>query len=224
VYSWVDVEIRFKEYTIAALRELESEMPSLGGFPSRCLAETYEDFIEVLYKDIDQIILLKQENPEMYRTDPGEDRLTVEIKNALVCKGYNATHETKHGGHTDLLVRRKSYIWIGEAKVHKSYPYLFKGFNQLISRYSTGDFNQQDGGILIYIFKKDSQSIMNKWKDYLLSKNPKDCSCVPCEPRRLGFYSTHTHEKSGLPFRIRHMPLMLYFNPKDRVSANLNAP
>jgi hypothetical protein len=43
-----------------------------------------------------------QENPELRRND-GEDRLTIEIVNVLRGMGYNAGHETKIGGHTDLF-------------------------------------------------------------------------------------------------------------------------
>ncbi|MDY6939765.1 MAG: hypothetical protein SWY16_19200 [Cyanobacteriota bacterium] len=197
------------------LKELEAYIPELAGFPSRVLVDTYEDFIGVLYADIDKIIYQTQENPELCQED-SEDKLTLDIKKQLCCMGYDATHELKIGGHCDLVVKKNNFIWIGEAKKHSSYPYLWKGFQQLMTRYSTGDDNQKDGGILIYIFIKNAQSVMQKWKNYLSEKELTGYSSNSCPLRKLAFFSNHTHERSGLAFKIRHMPVILYFNPKDK--------
>ncbi|NJN92428.1 MAG: hypothetical protein HC878_20060 [Leptolyngbyaceae cyanobacterium SL_5_14] len=180
------------------------------------MAETYDEFVKVLYIDIDRIIYQLEENPELRRND-NEDRLTIDIENQLRCMGYNASHDSKVGGHTDLSVRKGSFLWIGEAKIHKSsYDYLWEGFQQLSTRYSTGDSNQRDGGILIYIRCKDTASILKRWQDYLREKNLPDYSCEPCKIRSLSFFSTHKHERSGQAFQIRHMPVILHFDPKDK--------
>jgi hypothetical protein len=207
-------------FTLSQLRELEGDVPGLGSFPSRLLADNYDDFIEVLYKDIDEIILLKEENPEFYQSDKSEDRLTVEIKNSLVHMGYDASHDEKVGGHADLVVRKKPYLWIGEAKIHSDYEYLWQGFQQLTTRYSTGDCNQKDGGLLIYIFGKNAKSVMKKWQIHLADKNLEECSCVPCPKRSLAFFSSHVHDCSGEMFRVRHMPIALYFSPQDKSGLN----
>jgi hypothetical protein len=68
----------------------------------RATASTYEQFTETLYSDLNDVVLSFQENPELRRND-GEDRLTIEIVNVLRGMGYNAGHETKIGGHTDLF-------------------------------------------------------------------------------------------------------------------------
>jgi hypothetical protein len=206
----------FDTLNLRQLQDLEKRIPELAGFPSRVLAETYDEFVKVLYIDIDRIIYQLEENPELRQND-NEDRLTIDIENQLRCMGYNASHDSKVGGHTDISVRKGSFLWIGEAKIHKSsYDYLWEGFQQLSTRYSTGDSNQRDGGILIYIRCKDTTSILKRWQDYLRGKNLPDYSCEPCKIRSLSFFSTHKHERSGQAFQIRHMPVILHFDPKDK--------
>lgn len=201
--------------SLKKLEKLQTYIPELAGFPSRVLADTYEEFIDVLYKDIDKIVLLKEENPELYQNDT-EDRITVDIKNHLCLLGYNASHEEKIGGHADLVVRKKDFLWIGEAKIHRNYDYLWEGFLQLTTRYSTGDYNQKDGGLLIYIRNENAIKIINNWKNHLATKNLKDYSSKPCLNRNLAFFSNHQHEKTGQLFKVKHIGIMLYFNPKDK--------
>jgi hypothetical protein len=207
-----------ENFSLRDLRMMGRTDPRINKFLDRILAETYDDFIKILYQDFDDIILLIQENPEFYsdQHDRQEDKLTLEIRRNLVHLAYDASHETKHGGHTDLLVRKGSYVWIGEAKIHRDYDYLWKGFLQLSTRYSTGDINQKNGGMIIYIFNQNTSLVMGKWQDRLKENYP-SCDIKVCEKRPLAFFSTHIHEKSGNPFLIRHMPVMLYFDPKDRI-------
>ncbi len=198
------------------LQDLEKHIPALAGFPSRVLAETYDEFIEVLYIDIDTIIYRIEENPELRQND-NEDRLTIDIENQLRCMGYNSSHDSKVGGHTDLSVRKGSFLWIGEAKIHRSsYDCLWEGFQQLSTRYSTGDSNQKDGGILIYIRVKDAASILQKWQRHLCGKKLPNYSFSLCKRRNISFFSTHKHERSGQAFQVRHMPVILHFDPKDK--------
>lgn len=140
----------------------------------------------------------------------------MSIVNMLRCFSYDASHDQKFGGHTDILVRKNNYVWIGEAKIHRDYEYLWQGFQQLNTRYSTGDSNQKDGGIIIYIFGLNTKNVMNEWKDRLSGKGLQSYICFTCPSRELSFYSTHTHEGSGLPFTVRHIPVILYFSPQDK--------
>lgn len=210
-----DSNFSIPNLSLKELRKLESYIPELGRFPSRLLAETYDEFINELYKDIDTLIFYKEENPELYGKDT-EDRITIDIKIFLCGLGYNASHETKIGGHADLVVKKKEFLWIGEAKIHSSYSYLWEGFLQLTTRYSTGDCNQKDGGLLIYIRNENAKTIMDKWQTHLCSKKLPDYSFNPCSKRRLAFFSNHKHERTGESFRVRHMGITLYFNPKDK--------
>jgi HEAT repeat protein len=173
------------------------------------------NIIRKLYEDIDKVISLIRENPELRQNDK-EDRLTIDIVNQLRCFGYDASHETKIGGHVDLVVRKDDLLWLGEAKIYSDNNYLWEGFLQLTTRYSIGDSNQEHGGLLIYIRQGDASSIMKKWQEYLLSKNLPDYSFKPCKMNRAAFISTHRHERSGKPFHVRHIPVMLHFAPQDK--------
>lgn len=199
--------------SLSQLKELQDDIPALGNFPERMLAKTYEAFISVLYKDIDIIVADIEENPELRKED-SEDRLTIEIKGQLKRLGYDASHDTKIGGHADLVVKKQSWLWIGEAKIHSSYGYLFQGFQQLTTRYSTGSYNNCEGGMLIYIRNRSIQQIMEKWEEYLKKKITElETSGCPVNP--LSFYSTHCHQRTGLSFKVRHIPVNLYFSPED---------
>ncbi|TBR58390.1 hypothetical protein B4U84_20945 [Westiellopsis prolifica IICB1] len=173
------------------------------------------NFIKIFYKDIDKVIYQIQENPELRQKDT-EDRLTIEIVNLLCNLGYDASHEPKIGGHVDLAVRTSDFVWLGEAKKYRDNNYLWEGFQQLTTRYSSGDSNQANGGLLIYISDEDASSIMEKWQNYLLKKNLPNYSVIPCKMRSLAFISTHRHQRSGQPFHVRHIPVMLHFDPKDK--------
>jgi HEAT repeat protein len=175
-----------------------------------------DDLIRNLYKDIDKVISQIQENPEL-RQEDNEDRLTIEIVNQLRILEYNVSHETKIGGHADIVIRKNNFLWLGEAKIYRdNNNYLWEGFLQLTTRYSIGDDNQQNGGLLIYIRQEDASSIMKKWQNYLLEKSLPDYSFRLCQMRSLAFISTHKHERSGLLFHVRHIPVMLHWYPKDK--------
>jgi hypothetical protein len=201
--------------SLREIQKFEPDVPGLGRFASRFLVDSYEDFTDVLYNDIDSIVRRIQENPELYKDDK-EDRLTIDIKNQLCCMGYDASHESKIGGHVDLLVRKRDFVWIGEAKIHRSYEYLWGGFQQLVTRYSVGDDHQSSGGLFLYIFNKNAKSVMEKWKGHLLSKGLPEFTIFECPKRNISFFSSHIHEKSGQPFRVRHMQVLLHFSPQDK--------
>jgi cell pole-organizing protein PopZ len=130
-----------------------------------------DDLIRNLYKDIDKVISQIQENPGVRQQD-NEDRLTIEIVDQLRSLGHEASHDTKIGGHADIVVRKNDFLWLGEAKIYQHNNNLWEGFLQLLTRYSTGDFNQENGGLLIYIRgQKDASSIMQKGSSLLTMPN-----------------------------------------------------
>jgi HEAT repeat protein len=174
-----------------------------------------DDFIRNLYKDIDKAISQIQENPKQRQEDT-EDRLTIDIVNQLRCFGYEASHDSEIGGHVDIVVRKSNFLWLGEAKKYSDNNYLWEGFLQLTTRYSIGDSNQNHGGLVIYIKNGDASSIMESWQNYLREKSLPDYSFRPCKMKSPAFISTHKHERSGQPFHVRHMPVMLHFAPKDK--------
>lgn len=182
----------------------------------RASVSSYPQFIETLYVDLNNILLGMQENPELRKND-GEDRLTIEIVCNLRTLGYNASHDAKIGGHADILVRGKdNYIWIGEAKIHSGYDYLFQGFQQLCTRYSTGDAGQDCGALIIYIRNKNSSNVVAEWRQRITGYGLDNLSLQDCAERpEFVFYSTHTHERTSTSFNVKHIGVSLYFDPKD---------
>lgn len=211
----------FENLSLSKINQLgiDKQVPGLDGLIPRLLADNYQEFIEALYFDIDKIVSRIQRNPELHKND-GEDRLSIEIVNQLDCYGYKASHDTSIGGHADIVVEKKDFIWIGEAKIHSSYDYLWEGFQQLCTRYSIGDSNQSEGGILIYIKNKDAKSVMAKWQNHLVTKNLDNLVCNSCQNRSLAFFSIHKHTRSGLSFKVRHIPVMLHHDPQDKSGRN----
>lgn len=217
--------------TVLVLNSKESfALDAISSIQSRCGFYNYEiyqyaqdvnklessgDFIGQLYKDLDRVIYQIERNPELRQQD-GEDRLTIEIVGSLRSSGYSANHDCKIGGHVDLTVEKNDFIWLGEAKKYKDNNCLWEGFLQLTTRYSIGNDNQSSGGLLIYIFDEDAKSVMEKWQIYLSSKNLPDYSYKPCKLNSLAFISSHKHQRSGLPFHIKHIPVLLHFSPQDK--------
>lgn len=68
------------------------------------LEGTYQDFVSRLYADLDESIYALQATPELRQAD-SEDRISQDILTRLNQKGYQATHDTKTGGHVNLSIR-----------------------------------------------------------------------------------------------------------------------
>ncbi|WP_392563683.1 hypothetical protein RHO13_10350 [Orbus wheelerorum] len=203
------------------LDDLESMSNGLGenihSLLLKLTCKTYDKFIKELYTNLERIICRLEQNKKV-RSEDGEDRITEEVLSYLAGCGYDATHDTTHGGgHCDLVVKINNFTWLGEAKIHKDYDYLMKGFHQLSSRYATGtDFCSQ-GSLLVYCFNKDAVSVVNEWKTRLkLSYNENCISAEICDYRSsFSFYSTHKHESSGIDYKVKHIFVVLHYDPKD---------
>lgn len=151
------------------------------------------------------------------KQDDDEDGLTVQVCSMLKIGGVKAVHNASVGGHCDIVVEeRDDFLWLAEAKIHSSYSWLGKGFQQLSTRYSTGNYGQDHGDVLIYCFVQDAKAMLSKWRDELVIRNP-DVSISDGEDENpLSFASSHKHECSGLDFCVRHKAVSLYWNPKDK--------
>lgn len=201
--------------SLQTLKEIESFCPELGRFPSRMLVDSYGDFIELLYRDIDDIVFDLTKNPELRRKD-SEDRLTIELVCLLRRLQYNASHDAKIGGHTDISIEKSQYLWIGEAKIFSgSYDWLLKGFHQLTTRYSIGNLQQNHGALIIYIQSHNSIQVMQKWKRKLQEKEP-NIKIEECSLNQECFVSISKHPRSGANFYVRHIPVSLLFDPQDK--------
>lgn len=178
------------------------------------VCDTYEDFIDVLYSALDRVCRLLEQNAGK-RADDGEDRLTLEIISCLCMAGFNATHDALTNGHCDIRVEHRcGFVWLGEAKIHGSYTWLEKGFDQLCARYSNGGSYASQGGLIIYIRTGNALSVINTWRGAVAglaysNLTLSDCSRSP----QMAFYSEHTHQTSGLPYKVRHIGVLMHYAP-----------
>ena len=173
---------------------------------------SYEEFVEQLYDDIDQLIYRMQGGPEVRQAD-SEDRLSAEVLGGLSLLGYDAVADGKTGGHVDLSVKMAEFSWIGEAKKDGNFH---EGFLQLTTRYvpASGNFAHNQGGLLFYMIKSpDARGKLNTWRDDLTGKGH---ACVDCTRNQLAFYSDHKIESSGTNFKVRTMGIALFHQPKDK--------
>jgi len=207
---------RIGSLTIAQLEEYEALRPDLALIGKRLMVTSYERFVEVLYEDLDECIRYIEEDPKIRRTD-SEDRLTSELIGMLRSRGYDASHDETIGGHSDIVVRHHAqYLWVGEAKIHSSYPYLTDGFNQLTTRYLRGTPNADQGALIIYIRNADVASVVAKWNATVQAFGLAAFAQEACPVRKeLGFYHTQTHTGSGRPVRVRHIGINQHWNPAE---------
>lgn len=186
--------------------------------------KNYFEFLELLYQDIDFIIRKLSKSRDKYaqgmKDNPktGEDLINTFICDMLEMRGWTARHDTSVNGHPDIVVELlgENYQWLGESKINNSNTYIYKGFNQLMHRYSTGLNNENAGGILIYINQSDKSQleILNDWESYLTNKVGNLNKCFDLR-NSLVFCSHHKHPSSGLDYTIRHMVIDFRYNPQD---------
>jgi hypothetical protein len=169
---------------------------------------------KIIEDAIDYIAAEFGETPH-HRSDRDEDGLTIDIVTSLKHLGFYATHDEDIGGHCDIVVRGKdNFLWMAEAKIHNAYDWLAKGYRQITTRYSTGMPGQDAGGLVIYCKAANVKSIMDTWRAHFAELFG-DVTIVDCHTSPLSFVSISTHPRSGLSFRIRHMPISVWHDPKD---------
>jgi hypothetical protein len=177
---------------------------------------SYEEFVDQLYEDIDQLIYSMQAGRELRQKD-SEDRLSADVLGGLRLHGYDAFADGKSGGHVDLSVKMGEFSWIGEAKKDGNFR---EGFLQLTTRYvpASGNFAHNQGGLIFYLIATpDAQGKLNTWRDELVAKGS---YCSACTRNALAFYSTHKLEGAGTNFKVRTMGVALYHHPKDKSARN----
>jgi hypothetical protein len=199
------------------LKQLRVLSPDLASALDRGYTAKYDFFVENLYDDLDEMMVVIERGRDV-RANDSEDRTTEEIVSFLIGRGYVATANSHQSGHCDVTVTNKAgLVWLGEAKKHSDYDYLWKGFNQLTTRYSTGTATASAGGMLIYIrTQKPGSEVLSEWRERLGIQELPDYSDADCARRPgLAFYSEHKHELSGKPYKVRHMGILMKFEPKD---------
>lgn len=202
--------------SFARFRSMADSDPNTNLLVRRLLADTQDEFIDVLYKDLDQLIQILQERKQVY-FDASEDAITMYLVDLLRQRGYQVEHDTKIGGHVDIVIRGKNpdFLWLGEAKRDRGSGWLEEGMQQLCTRYSDGTRGRNHGGIIVYVQGKFAARIFKTWRERLTSSTDfdeialTDCSRNPSA----AFVSTHNHETSGLPYHVRHMAVALFHSP-----------
>lgn len=179
------------------------------------MATSYAQRVSCVEEAIDWIAR-EHTKTRQHRYDRSEDGLTTDIITDLKAMGFDAAHDKDYGGHGDIVIEaRDNFLWIGEAKIHSSYEWLLKGFQQLDTRYSTGLPDQENGGLIIYCTGQKVDLVMDKWAQYLKLHRP-DVDISTIEGYPLLRRSEHKHASTGRIFRVRHVPISLYFDPKDQ--------
>lgn len=200
--------------SLAHLETIASLDPCLYRHFKRSTAiKSYRAFTECLYEDLDDACQMLQERCDQY-FDKNEDVITATLVISLRSMGYNASHDTKVGGHVDVVIRGKDprHLWIGEAKRDTSIGWVHSGFDQLCNRYATGDSGQDHGALLIYCQKGNAADFLSKWHARLNGLGLDEFSSFPCVLRpNLAFSSAHLLNSSGTKFNVRHVAINLKY-------------
>ncbi len=188
----------------------------------------YEIWVDKIYKDLDTAISRLTDSAALYLS-LDETALTGILSMQMQAM-YQASTETFRNGNADLSIEHNSFRWIGEAKIIPSsaktnLDYLNEGFLQLSTRYSKGQGNATQGGMLIYIKPnsncKGEQGVMQDWGNYLLAEyKSSDIGINNCNLKAGCFYSEHNHETAERKYKIRHMPIVLHHKPQDKSGRN----
>lgn len=187
-------------------------------------SEDYDKFVEQVHKDLSyQISQLQGYAANFY--NKSEDDITIFLVSNLKSMGYlNTHHDVFNNGHVDIYIEDNYFKWLGECKLQKGNEYSNEGFKQLSTRYSDGHENSNRGGILIYnqLIQKKTLTCMTEWNNFLATDLEFQKMGMKCEPIDVNsgkqyFDSEHIHEKSGMPYKIRHFFVNLMHNPKDHL-------
>lgn len=206
--------------TLKQFAELQGLSTILDDMLRRISIADSNSFVESVETDL-ECIFRELESGAKVREKDGEDRLTAEVIQGMRLLGYDATHDENYNGHSDIVVKWKQnvFTWLGEAKVHNGYDYLWDGFLQLSTRYSSGSSSCDCGGMIVYIRNFDAASVMKSWNNELNGRTFDDGTGVKSRldssnPLRLR--SSHQHKRSGMAYRVRHFGIVLSVGPEDK--------
>lgn len=187
--------------------------------------ETFSQFVDYLYDSIDEAINDIQENKDHFLISDqengglkikSEDSVTYAICMYLRSRKIDAEHDASSNGNPDIKVKWKGHAWLGEAKIAKSNTDSMEGWRQLVDRYSTGEPKNCFGGLLLYFSQSNVAERISVWRDFLAERveltKVEDCQKRPS----LSFISEMPHPVSHSPYFVRHMPVMLLFEPSDK--------
>jgi len=178
--------------------------------------EKYEEFVEILYQEIDDQIKQIQ-NDRIEFQECTEDSITACLKRQLNATGFLKASSKRISGNADIVIcdKYERYEWIGEAKLvtDGAYAYIYKGFLQLVERYDCGDNGY--GGVFIYYFCENVKEKIDKLKETLIEKTEYKFEIEDYNKNSLSFYTKHNHTTTGKDYQTRFIPVLLYYKPKD---------
>lgn len=149
-----------------------------------------------------------------HKQGKNEDQLTQNVIDIIKAMGIDARHDVQVGGHCDIVVEASdNFMWLAEAKIHKSYDWLEKGYFQIATRYSTGLAGQNHGDLIIYAFNKDCAALFDRWLEFLGINHPA-LKPTNIDREKLVFETQKPHANSGLPYHIRHIFFVLHHAPE----------
>ncbi len=206
--------------TLAKIQTLASNDVFIENFLRRIAVSTYEEFLDVLYDDLMLAVHRLEQNPQHY-IDEHEDATTQRLLDILYGMTYTASHDMQSGGNVDITIEftQKRLRWIGEAKRFNSVGDMRAGYLQLATRYTpgAGSTTAAYGGLIGYLRRKDAAACMNGWKSHFGTQVETTATFEPCARRgELGFVSETSHQVLGIPFRVWHLCIALYFQPLDK--------
>lgn len=185
---------------------------------------TYDDFIDLIYSDIDAITTDMLTAVDDYRV-MAEVQISHSIWIALKRTWPTAQKDSDNNGNADLSITLGSFTWIAEAKIwggtnNNNNTYLYGGYTQLTERYSKGQIGATAGAMLIYIKPNNSKQtepkVMEKWQNYLTKKvNNPSISFTPCKVKSSCIYSVQPHSGTEYNYTVRHIPITFLHLPRD---------
>lgn len=196
------------------LARTEQEKISLGRMMLHMNVDIYRSFLDLVDRAILFVVKEITADPSS-KQDMTEDELTEFLRVGLKSMGFNATHDTKTGGHCDLVIEEHGDLkWLGEAKKvdETDSSWLLDGYLQLTTRYTNGRLEQAHGGMIIYSYIENTVKMMSTWQKYLLGKNPK-ISIDSTNDSGTIFTTRENLSSSGTDYFVKHIPVQLFFNP-----------
>ncbi|MEN5041137.1 hypothetical protein ABE424_13170 [Stenotrophomonas sp. TWI1149] len=147
-----------------------------------------------------------------YLKDLGEDAITTVVELALDNLGLNCSAKVVNG-NVDMVIEWRGFKWLGEAKIAGDLQKIFHGYQQLTSRYATGQPGQTAGGLLLYCMHDRASVIMESWKAALGHEIPG--ANIQDGPVPLSFRSDDDRNGSGQLIGVVHLAFPLYHVPEE---------
>jgi hypothetical protein len=215
-------------WTLSTLKEFEKENPQMPQFAHRMTVQTYDEFIQTIYVELDSFVRSLEDDRNYFQGEGvGENLLNSMVVRHFKALGYTAVFDKNKGGHADITVEFADYEWIGEGKIVSSVDnsYLTKGYDQLVYRYGLGKANANQAALLIYSFGPDTRKVVGKWAEYLGAANESQQNYAddinwPLAQKGFTIQCTHDHVGGG-KLTIRSVGFQMYWNPSAAATDRL---